>query len=186
MHALNNVGIFLVDTLFTLYIIVLIVRFLLAASHADFYNPVSQFIVQITNPVLIPLRRIIPSFGKLDTAAIVLILVLKLLQMTLILLMKGQAVNPLVLLPIGVFKLAELVIYIYMFALIIQAVISWINPGSYQMQNPMAGVLNSLTHPILKPLRRIVPTIGMVDITPLVAIIGLNVLLILLRSFTGG
>jgi len=185
MNAINNVGVFLVDTLFSLYIILLMVRFLLATSRADFYNPVSQFIVQVTNPVLVPLRRIIPPIGKIDTAALAFMLGLKLVQLMLVLLLKGQSVSLLPLIPFAILKLLELLIYVYIFALIVQAVISWINPGA-QYQNPLVGVLNSITNPILKPIRQIVPNIGMVDISPLVAILLLNVVLILLRSFTIG
>ena len=72
MEALQNVGVFLVQTLFSLYIGAVLIRFLLALSRANFYNPLSQFLVKITNPVLVPLRRLIPAIGKLDTAAIVL------------------------------------------------------------------------------------------------------------------
>lgn len=186
MNALSNVGIFLVDTLFTLYIILLMVRFLLATSRADFYNPISQFIVQVTNPVLIPLRKLVPSIGKIDTAALVLIFALKLLQLALILLLNGHAISIFTLIPFAIFKLLELVVYIYIFSLIIQAVISWINPGAHQMQNPMIGLLNSITRPILQPIRKVVPNIGMVDISPLVAILLLNVVLILLRSISQG
>lgn len=186
MQAFTNVGVFLVDTLFTLYIVVLIVRFLLASSRADFYNPISQFIVQVTNPVLIPLRRIIPPVGKIDSAMLVLIIGLKLIQLILIFLLQGHSVNILALIPLAVFKLLELLIFIYIFALIVQAVMSWINPGAYQQQNPLLGILNSLTRPILKPIRQVIPNIGMVDISPLVAILLLNVALILLRSFNLG
>lgn len=186
MHALSNVGVFLVDTLFSLYLILLIVRFLLASSRADFYNPISQFIVQVTNPVLIPLRRVIPPIGKIDSAALVLILGLKLVQLILVLLLQGHSVSIFALIPLAVFKLLEMLIYIYIFALIVQAVMSWINPGAYQHQNPLLGILNSITRPILKPIRQVIPNIGMVDISPLVAILLLNVALILLRSFTLG
>lgn len=185
MNALSNVGIFLIDTVFSLYIGLVMIRFLLAASRADFYNPISQFIVQITNPILIPLRRIIPSAGKIDSAAIVLMIALMVIKFMLLLLLQGHGISFFPLLLLAVFKLLEMLIYIYIFALIIQAVLSWVNPGAYQMQNPLGSVLNSLTTPILRPLRQIVPNIGMVDITPLVAIILLNVALILLRSFHG-
>ena len=186
MHALTNVGVFLVDTLFTLYIILLIVRFLLASSRAHFYNPISQFIVQVTNAVLIPLRRVIPPIGKIDSAALALILGLKMVHIILVLLLQGHSVSLLALIPLTLFKLLELLIYIYIFALIVQAVMSWINPGAHQLQNPLLGVLNSITGPILKPIRQVIPNIGMVDISPLVAILLLNVALILLRSFSFG
>ena len=185
MNAFSNVGVFLIDTLFSLYIGLIMIRFLLATSRANFYNPISQFIVQVTNPALIPLRKIIPATGKIDSASIVLILALKLIQLTLILLLQGHSAPFFQLLIIAIFQLLETLIYIYIIALIVQAVMSWINPGAYQTQNPLVGLLNSLTAPILRPLKQIVPNIGMVDITPLVAILLLNVALIFLRSFHG-
>ncbi|RUM93445.1 MAG: YggT family protein, partial [Thiothrix sp.] len=80
MNVFSNVGYFLVDTVFTLYIVIIMIRVLLGVSRADFYNQFSQFVVTVTNPVLIPLRRIIPSFGKIDSAAILLMLTLKIIQ----------------------------------------------------------------------------------------------------------
>lgn len=183
MNAFSNVGVFLIDTIISLYIGLIMIRFLLATSRADFYNPISQFIVQVTNPVLVPLRRLIPSTGRIDSASIVLVLALKLIQLTLILLLQGHSAPFFSLLFIAIFQLLETLIYIYLIALIVQAVMSWINPGAYQTQNPLVGLLNSLTAPILRPLRQIVPNIGIVDITPLVAIILLNVALVFLRSF---
>jgi len=183
MNALNNVGFFLISTLFTLYIGLIMVRFLLAANRASFYNPISQFIVQVTNPVLTPLRRVVPSIGKIDSAAILLMLALQLLQIILLLLLQGQGISFFPLLAVAVVKLLEMLIYIHIIALIVLAVLSWVNPGAYQMQNPLVGILHSITAPILRPLRKIIPSIGMVDMTPFAAIILLYVALILLRSF---
>lgn len=180
MQALQNVGVFLVETLFSLYIGAILIRFLLAWSRANFYNPLSQFLVKITNPVLAPLRRLIPAIGKLDTAAIVLALGLMVIKVFLLLGLQGSGANPPVVLIYSVVELLKMVINIYIFALIIQAVLSWVG-NSYG--NPMADILNSLTDPILRPIRNIVPTIGMIDLSPMVAILLLYVVLILLQSF---
>ncbi|MEB4592493.1 YggT family protein [Candidatus Thiothrix sp. Deng01] len=180
MQALQNVGVFLVETLFSLYIGAVLIRFLLAWSRANFYNPLSQFLVKITNPLLAPLRRLIPAIGKLDTAAIVLALSLMIIKVFLLLGLQGSGANPPVVLIYSVVELLKMVINIYIFALIIQAVLSWVG-NSYG--NPMADILNSLTDPILRPIRNIVPTIGMIDLSPMVAILLLYVALILLQSF---
>ncbi|MEZ5453845.1 MAG: YggT family protein [Thiothrix sp.] len=180
MQALQNVGVFLVETLFSLYIGAVLIRFLLAWSRANFYNPLSQFLVKITNPVLVPLRRMIPAMGKLDTAAIVLALGLMIIKVFLLVGMQGSSVGVPVALAYSIVELLRMVIHIYIFALIIQAVLSWVG-NSYG--NPLADILNSLTDPILRPIRNIVPTIGMVDLSPMVAILLLYVVLIVLQSF---
>ncbi len=178
MDALQNVGIFLVETLFSLYIGAILIRFLLAVSRANFYNPLSQFLVKITNPVLVPLRRIVPPIGKLDTAAIVLALGLKIIQTFLLVALQSSEASLPAVFVYAIVDLMRTVINIYIFALIIQAVLSWVN--SYG--NPMADILNSLTEPLLRPIRQFVPTIGMVDMSSMVALLLLYILLIVLRS----
>ncbi len=181
--ALENITLFLIQTLFQLYLVVVLLRILLAAVRADFYHPLSQFIITVTNPPLRPLRRLIPMFGRLDTAAVVLALVLKCLELWLLQLLSSSYVMPLVAIPsLAIFELLQTVIRIYIFALIIQAILSWVSPGMYNFQNPTAALLNHLNEPILRPIRQVVPMVGMVDLSPLIAIIGLNVLLILLQS----
>ncbi|UJS25534.1 YggT family protein [Thiothrix winogradskyi] len=180
MEALQNVGIFLVQTLFSLYIGAVLIRFLLALSRANFYNPLSQFLVKITNPVLVPMRRMIPAIGKLDTAAIVLALSLKIIQTFLLVALQGSETSLPVVLLYSVIDLVRTVIYIYIFALVIQAVLSWV--GNSQ-GNPLADILNSLTEPLLRPIRQFVPVIGMVDLAPMAAILLLYIVLIVLQSF---
>ena len=182
MDTVSNIGVFLVDTLFSLYISVVVIRFLLALARADFYNQLSQFIVKVTNPVLVPLRRFIPSIGKLDTAAVVLALMLIIAKTFLILFMKGAAIAIVPLLVYALVELIRTVIWMYIIALLIQAVLSWVG-NSNNPANPIAGILYSLTSPILRPIRQVVPNIGMVDISPMVAILGLNILLIIVNGF---
>lgn len=177
MSILQNIGIFLVDTAFTLYIYAVILRFVLAMSRADFYNPISQTIVTITNPVLIPLRRMIPAMGKIDTAAVVLALALIFTKRLLILLMQGTSVSFIGLVFYAIIELLRTVIWLYIIAIILQAVMSWFG-NSYG--NPFASILNSLVEPVLRPIRNVVPNIGMIDISPMIAILGLNILLIIL------
>ncbi len=177
MEALQNVGIFLVQTLFSFYIGAVLIRFLLALSRANFYNPLSQFLVKITNPVLVPLRRMIPAVGKLDTAAIVLALGLTLLKFFLLDLLGLQLDNIVI---ISIADLLHTVVNIYIFALIIQAVLSWVGNSH---DNPLADILNSLTEPLLRPIRQFVPVIGMVDLAPMAAILLLYIVLIVLQSF---
>jgi YggT family protein len=181
MDTLSNIAVFLIDTLFSLYISIVVIRFLLALARASFHNQISQFIIKATNPVLFPLRRIIPSIGKIDTSAIVLALALILTKSFLILSLKGADINLIVLLIYSVVELVRTIIWIYIIALLIQAVLSWI-ANSNSASNPLVGILYSLTNPILHPIRNVVPNIGMVDISPFVAILGLHILLIIVNG----
>ena len=180
MGTLQHIGIFLVDTLFSLYIGAVIIRFLLALSRADFYNQISQVIVKVTNPTLVPLRRLIPAMGKIDTAAIVLAVSLIIIKTFLIVIMQGGGVGFIGLLVYAIVELLRTIIWIYIIALILQAVMSWVGNSH---GNPFSSILYSLTNPILKPIRNVVPMIGMIDLSPMVAILGLNILLIVLDGF---
>lgn len=182
-NVATNVSVFLVHTIFMLYLLIVVLRFLLAWVRADFYNPLSQFLVSATNPILIPLRRLIPSFGPLDSASIVLMLGIKLTELWLLAMLSGVTLNLLVMVIVAVLQIIELVIYIFIFSIIIQAIMSWVSPGMHYYGNPVASLLHSLNEPLLRPVRRIMPKTGMIDLSPLVVIIGLNIALIILKSF---
>jgi len=173
---------FLVTTLFSLYILAVMLRFLLGAVRADFYNPVSQFLVRITNPLLIPMRKVIPSLGKFDTSALLLMLLLQLASLGLIVLLRGISVSIVTLLIAAVGELVMLVINVFMFAIIIQVILSWVNPGNY---NPVTALLYSITSPIMRPIQRLIPPVSGIDLSPLVAIIGLQVLRMLILPLLG-
>jgi YggT family protein len=168
---------FLISTLFSLYIMAVMLRFLLGLVRADFYNPVSQFLVRITNPLLIPLRKIVHSIGKFDSAAMLVMIVLQLAAITLILLLRGEGISSAILVIITLATLISLLINVYMFAIIVEVIISWMNPGSY---NPVSSLLHSLTSPLLRPIRHLVPPIAGIDLSPLFAILGLQVLRMLI------
>lgn len=186
----QEIALFLTNTLFSIYISLVMIRFLLALFKADFYNPISQTIVRFTNPPLTFLRRFIPPVGKFDSSAIVLMILLQLAELWLRTFIMGQSVPFLALFVMSFIELIKLGIWIFIIALIVQALISWINPGMYQMQNPMAAILNSLTAPVLRPIRRMLPRTGMIDFSPMLAIMLLYILLIivngLFRALLGG
>jgi YggT family protein len=180
---------FLVLTLFDLYVLVVALRFLMQSVRADYYNPVSQFVVKATNPLLIPLRRVIPGLGGHDVAAIALCIALLFLKLLMLQGLGSRAlsvggylqviedlpVTSLVILT--VIDLVAVFFNIFFFAIIIQAILSWISPGTY---NPVYGLISSLTQPILRPVQRFVPPVGGLDLSPLVALIGLQVLKMLI------
>ena len=173
---------FLISTLFSLYILAIMLRFLLGMVRADFYNPVSQFLVRITNPVLVPLRKVIPSVGKFDISAVALMIVLQITALTLIVLLRGGDVPVSAILIISLAKLVSLAINVFFFAIIIQVILSWINPGTY---NPVTALIYSITTPILRPIQQLIPSISGIDLSPLFAIIGLQVLRMLIMPLLG-
>ncbi len=166
---------FLIDTVFGLYILAVMLRFLLQLVEADFYNPVSQFLVKITHPPLRILRRFIPSFGRMDTASLVLMFALQMLGDYLVSYLQGGgqvAVGALA--ALSFIQLVKLVFNVFIFAIIIQALLSWINPDPY---NPVYSLLSDLTEPVMRPCRRLLPPIGGLDLSPIIAIIGLGFLM---------
>lgn len=179
MSVIQQIGLFLVETLLSLYITAVILRFLLGYARADFYNPLSQFLVKITNPVLVPMRRFIPPVGKLDTSAVVLAYVLTVIKMLLMLGIVGQSANVFGVLIVALRDLLNGVIWVYIIALILMAVISWIGSAN---GNPVVPLINSLTAPLLAPIRRVMPPVGMLDLSPMVAMLGLYILQIILRG----
>jgi len=174
---LTNPLVFLIQVIFGAYIMVVMLRFLLQLVKADFYNPVSQFVVKVTSPPLRPLRRIIPGIGGVDVASIILMWMLKSLELALIMVIGGLGTSLLPALAWSIPELISLFINVFLFAILIQVIISWVNPGGY---NPIIGLLNSITEPLLGPARRIVPPISGLDLSPMLVMIGLMLLKMLL------
>jgi YggT family protein len=174
---LANPIVFLIQTLFGLYIIVVVLRFLLQLARADFYNPVSQFIVKVTTPVLRPLRRFIPGVGGIDLSSLVLAWILKTAELALITFVIGMPFSPVASPLWAIPGLVELGINIFLFAILIQVIVSWVNPGNY---NPVIGLVQKLVDPIMRPARRLIPPIAGIDLSPMVVIIGLTLCKMLL------
>ena len=168
---------FLIQTLFGLYLVAIMLRILLQLTRADFYNPVSQFLVKVTNPPLIPLRRVIPGFMGIDFAAVVLMIVIKMVEIFLIVLIKGVSVNFFGIVVLAIAELFRLLINVYFFTILIQVVLSWVNPGTY---NPAVALLYSINEPLLGRARRMIPPISGFDLSPIVVIILLQLISILL------
>jgi len=173
---------FLISTLFSLYILAVMLRFILGAVRADFYNPVSQFLVRITNPLLVPMRRIIPSFRQYDTSALLLMLLLQLVSLVIVVMLRGVSVSFITLLLTAIGELVVLAFNVFIFAIVIQVILSWVNPGTY---NPVNALLHSITRPVMGPIQRLIPPVSGIDLSPLVALIGLQVLKMLVLPLLG-
>jgi len=172
-----NPVIFLVETFFSLYILAIMLRFLLQWNNADFYNPISQFLVKITHPPLKLLRRFIPSIGRIDTASMVLMFALQMLSGFVIFTVSGATTPIAALFLWALVELLKLLINIYVFAILIQVIISWVNPGTY---NPAVSLVYNLTEPVLRVVRNAIPPIGGIDLSPLVVLVGLQLVKMLL------
>ena len=175
MNGLATAAIYVLQTLGSLYLLIVLLRFILQLVRADFYNPLSQFVVKATKPLLNPLRKVIPGFGGLDLASLVLAILVQLLLMIVTLLLLGYGVGGLLLqlLVWAVIGVTALFLKVFFFALIVSVILSWIAPGSY---NPAAQLVNQICEPLLMPIRRLLPNLGGLDISPIFAFIALNLL----------
>ena len=175
MSGLAEAFIYIVQTLGSLYLLIVLLRFVLQLVRADFYNPLSQFTVKATQPLLMPLRRIIPGFGGLDLASLILAVLVQLLLMVVIILVAGA--NPasfgLQLLVWAIIAVTSLLLKIFFFAMIISVILSWVAPGSY---NPGAQLVNQICEPLLAPFRKLLPNLGGLDISPIFAFMALHLL----------
>lgn len=176
--GLIQVLLFLINTLFSLYIAAVLLRFLLQWVKADFYNPFCQFLMKATNPLLLPLRKIVPGWFGLDLAAVVLMLALQIIEIALMDLLVGMPINDLILV-VAAIKLLLLLLNLYFYIILARAILSWISP--YQT-NPMQMILIQLTEPVLRPVRRIIKPIHNFDLSPIVVMIIIQGLLIFIRS----
>lgn len=174
--------VFLIQTVFGFYILAVMLRFLLQCVRADFYNPLVQFLVRITNPLLLPLRRFVPGYRGLDLASVVLAFALQLLEVLLVTALFGRSPDIGGVLLVTVMELLKLLINIYLWGVIIQAVLSWINPDP---RHPAARVLAQLTAPLLRPARRLLPPVSGVDLSPVLVVVALIFVSLLLQDLLG-
>jgi len=163
--------ILIIEALSSLYILAVMLRFLLQWCGADFYNPISQFLVKITQPPLRLLRRYVPPIGKIDTSSLVLILVLQMAADFFIWFLRGVTIGVGALTVLSIMELINLVFNIFIFSIFARALLSWINPGAY---DAASSILYSLTEPVLRVGRRFVPYLGGVDLSPLAVLLFLQ------------
>ena len=154
---------------FALYIVLL--RFWMQWVHANFRNPIGQFIISVTNPLVIPLRKVIPSIGAIDTATLMLAYAIVIIKIVLLMTLAGVSPEWIRLIVYSLGAIIEASIYIFMAAILIQIIASWINPHSY---HPVVEIARSISEPLMAPARRLIPPIGGLDFSPIVVIIFLN------------
>lgn len=174
-----NALIFVVDALLTLAVYAFLLRLLLQLARADFRNPLAQAVLGLTNWLVLPLRRVLPPLGRLDSASLVAVLAAQAVATSAVfLLATGQLMPAGALLWTVLRAAAHAAINLYTFALILYALLSFVAPGAY---SPATALLESLCEPVLRPLRRFLPIVGGLDFSPLLAIIALQAIRILMR-----
>jgi len=168
---------YLVGTLIDLYITAVLLRLLLQWVRADFYNPVCQFLVKVTNPVIVPLRRVIPSIGRLDTASVVVIMMLEVFSVWIASRISSTPLNFEQIILFSIMKLAATLLMTYLFLIIASAVLSWFGGRA---RHPAIALVYQLTEPVLAPFRKFIPPIAGIDLSPLFALIAIRFLLLLI------
>jgi YggT family protein len=170
---------FIVKTLAQLYLLLLLLRFWLPWLRADFRNPIAQGILRFTSPLIVPLRRFLPSVGRLDSATILVAFVVQFVTALALLAIAHRPADTLTVAFVSIIELAILSLNLFFFAVLIRIILSWVAPGNY---NPITALLTTLSEPILRPFRRLIPAIGGLDISPIFAIVLLQAGVIMLQS----
>jgi YggT family protein len=170
---------FVVASLLGLYQVVLLLRLLMQWVRADFRNPVARAIVQLTDPLILPLRKLLPPIRRIDTASVVAILAVTVVKIVVgQLLLFSSLPSPELLLHDLLLETLHLVLTTYLFAIILNAILSFVAPENY---SPAQSLLNSICEPVLRPIRRLIPSVAGLDLSPLWACIAIQALLILVR-----
>lgn len=168
---------YLADTIIQLFSLTLLLRILLQLIKADYFNTLVQVIVRITDPVLKPARKVIPPIGRLDMAGVVCFVALQVLALTLRFLANGAELEWGLLLYLAVMRSIQTVLMMYLVFIIANVLISWFGQNA---RHPIIPLIYQLTEPVLRPIRRVLPSLAGLDLSPLVAIIGIQFLMILI------
>lgn len=171
--------IYVLNALITLVVVAFLLRALFPLVRADFRNPIGQAVLRVTDPLVLPLRKLLRPAGRVDVASIVALLIVQLAGTALVLGVAGMPMtSPLVVVAVAVRDLARTVLQFYFFVVLLHVVLSWVGQGAY---SPATAILERLCEPLLRPFRRVIPTLGGLDLSPVFVLIGLQALQILLR-----
>jgi len=177
---MTNALIFVLRTLTELYLFLYLLRFWLPFFRADFRNPVAQGVLRLTSPVIIPLRRVIPPFGRVDTATVLVAFLIEYLLIWVLLAIRGGSADVLTLTLTAIANLGILSFRLFFFVILIRVLLSWVAPHNH---NPITALLATIAEPILRPFRRILPPIGGFDLSPIFAIILLQAAIIVIQTY---
>jgi YggT family protein len=174
---LGQIGVYLVDTVFAFFVMLLLARFHFQWLRVPFRNPVGEFVLATTSWMVMPLRRVVPGLAGLDLATLLLAWLLQGVAIWIKASIVGAEPSLLLLAGMAALDLVRYSLYILVFAVLVQVIFSWINPYA-----PMAPVFNAMTAPFLRPLRRFIPPLGGIDLTPLVLLVIIQIILIVLAN----
>ncbi|GJL82271.1 MAG: hypothetical protein DHS20C01_19050 [marine bacterium B5-7] len=170
----GDAGLFLIESVVGFYLLVVILRFLFQLFRVDFYNPLTQFVLVLTNPPLKPLQQFIPGIFGFDMAAVVLAIVIAVIKIALIAMLKGYPLDMGAAVILAIADVLQTIVYIFIFVTFARAIMSWFQQGGY---SPLTRLLDSLSEPLLAPIRRVLPPVGGLDFSPFVLIILLTLVL---------
>lgn len=174
MGAIGNVGVLLVQTLGGLYLLAILLRFLLQIARADFYNPFTQAIVKVTDPAVRIFRRFVPGYRGVDFASLVLALLLQCVFTTLLMILEGERISGLgQVITWSVLGLLSFVLNIYFWSMIVSIIASFIAPYS---AHPALSLIRQLTEPLMAPFRRLLPSMGGLDLSPIFVFLALQII----------
>lgn len=175
--SVGNALTFLVDTLFSLYLVAFLLRLCLEAVRADFYNPISQLLVRATDPLVRPVARVLPRLGTINSAGLLVLYLVQVLALYANAMINGILPDPVSVAFIAVLRLVRMLLVLYLILIIIGVILSWVGHG---VRHPIVPLIYQLVEPVLRPIRRIIPAVAGLDLSPLVAIIAIQFLIILL------
>jgi len=170
---------FIIKTIAQLYLLVMLLRLWLPLLRADFRNPLAQGILRMTSPLVVPLRRLLPSIGRLDTSTVLVTVGIQYLTLVVLLMIRGQMADTISILITTFVELAIQSLNLFFFVILIKIILSWVAPHTH---NPATALLSTLAEPVLRPFRRIIPPIGGLDISPIFTIILLQAAVIFLQT----
>lgn len=175
--SVGNAFAFLIETLFSLYLAALLLRVLLEAVGADYYNPICQVLLKVTDPLVAPLAKLVPAIGRMNTAAVVWLIVLQTIAVVVVLAINGYSLPMIDTLVVSLKRLLRLLLTMYLVLILAEVILSWVGGA---LRHPIIPLIYQLTRPVLEPIRRVLPSLGGIDLSPLVALIGIQFLMILI------
>ena len=166
-----NAGVFLIQTFFSIYIVLILLRFLMQVSRADYYNPICQAIVKLTDPGIKPLKKILPTVKRVDFATLTVALVVQLIAISLVMFLKGGYLFHPAYLAWSLLGMVSTILDIYFFSLLIMVISSWIAP---QTSHPALALVHQLTEPICTPARKLLPPMGGIDFSIILVFVAIT------------
>lgn len=177
---MQNAVHFLIQAVLSMALYVVLLRFWMQWVRADFRNQIGQFIITMTNPLVIPLRKVLPSIGTIDTATVVLALIIAIIKLFVYFALHGVGADPIAMLVISVGLVLRYSIYLFIAAIVVGIIASWVNPHTY---HPVVMVARSISNPLLAPAQRLIPPLAGLDFSPVVVLLLLQASLYLIWEY---